>query len=441
MQWPPLNPSINFQPSKKAVQRHQQQTAALLFKHAVVLHHQGQLVQSKSLCEQVLAIQPSHIDALHLLGVIALQSQNLEAGLILFGQAIEIKPDFIEAHVNHGYVLQQLQRLEEADTSFNRAIEIKSDYAQAHFYKAISLLLGGKFEPGWSAYEWRWKYDKFTSPRRNLEQPLWIGNEDIAGKAILVHAEQGLGDTIQFCRYTKLVKDLGARVLLEAPKSLVGLLSSLEGVDTLIESGSPLPKFDYHCPVLSLPLAFKTQMQTIPQPKPYLFSDPQKCELWEKRLTEKTGLRVGLVWSGGASHSNDHLRSLALEMLLRQLPRGCHYVSLQKDVREIDKKALAESAIQHFGDDLQDFSETAALCDLVDLVISVDTSVAHLAGALGKPTWILLPYSPDWRWLLDRHDSPWYESVRLYRQDQQLEWMPVLSRVANDLQQLLKSNV
>jgi hypothetical protein len=209
-------------------------------------------------------------------------------------------------------------------------------------------------------------------------------------------------------------------------------------VDVLTEKGQALPAFDYHCPLLSLPLAFKTDMTNIPSPKPYLAASPQKCEEWARRLGVKGKPRVGLVWSGRTEHQNDHNRSLTLEQLLPILPVGCEYVSLQKEVREADKPVLEGCDIRHYGEELKDFTDTAALCELMDLVISVDTSVAHLAGALGKSTWVLLPYAPDWRWLLDRDDSPWYESVKLYRQTEDRLYAPVLERMALDLSELME---
>jgi ADP-heptose:LPS heptosyltransferase len=207
-------------------------------------------------------------------------------------------------------------------------------------------------------------------------------------------------------------------------------------LDELVAKGKPLPAFDYHCPLLSLPLAFKTELTSIPSPKPYLAAKASKREEWAQRLGEKTKLRVGLVWSGSTIHKNDHNRSLTLNELLPHLPKGCEYVSLQKELREIDKEVLAGSGIRHYGEELKDFTDTAALCDLMDVVVSVDTSVAHLSAAMGKTTWILLPYSPDWRWLLDREDSPWYESAKLYRQDESKNWGVVLKRVAADLLKL-----
>ena len=304
--------------------------------------------------------------------------------------------------------------------------------------RSLALLLKGDLITGWEVYEWRWKADCHTSPNRNFPQPLWLGFEDIAGKTILLHAEQGLGDTIQFCRYAKLVKERGAFLVLEIPKSLLGLLSGLKGVDEFVEKGKALPVFDYHCPLMSLPLAFKTTLKNIPHPTPYLAAKPQKREEWTHRLGRKEKTRVGLVWSGSTSHNNDQNRSITLQQLLPHLPEHFEYLSLQKEVREVDKPVLEVSEIRYYNEELKDFSDTAALCELMDLVISVDTSVAHLAGALGKSTWVLLPYAPDWRWQLDREDSPWYGSMKLYRQDKTLEWSRVLNQIALDLTELDK---
>jgi hypothetical protein len=279
-------------------------------------------------------------------------------------------------------------------------------------------------------YEWRWKAVENAGGTSYSPQTLWLGAEPIRGKTILLHAEQGLGDSIQFCRYAKLVGDLGANVLLQAPKALIGLFERLAGVGALVETGKPLPAFDLHCPLLSLPLACNTTIDTIPNPEAYLASNPDKRKAWSERLGEKTKPRVGLVWSGSTTNRN---RSLPLESLLAHLPGDYEYVSLQVEVREADKKTLQDSAIRNHAGRIEDFSDTAALCDLMDLVISVDTSVAHLAGALGKATWVLLQYMPDWRWFLDREDSPWYRSVKLYRQPQYGHWEPVLQRIAEEL--------
>ena len=264
---------------------------------------------------------------------------------------------------------------------------------------------------------------------------MWLGSQSLQDKTILLHAEQGLGDTIQFCRYASLVAKLGAKVILEVQRPLLGLLKNLDGVSQIIARGDALPEFDYQSPLLSLPLAFKTQLHTIPSALRYLAGDSEKVLAWQARLGEKTKPRVGLVWSGNLEHKNDHNRSLSLSQVLPYLPSSCQYICLQKELRNADQAILAQHPhIQFFGDALEDFTDTAALCDLMDVVISVDTSVAHLAAALGKPTWVLLPFSPDWRWLLDRKDSPWYPSAKLYRQERIGDWNGVLSRVREGLE-------
>ena len=273
-----------------------------------------------------------------------------------------------------------------------------------------------------------------------MPQPLWLGDEPLNGKTIVLHPEQGLGDTIQFCRYAKLVSELGARVILQAPTALVPLLSGLDGVDELRDMQQPLPDFDYHCPLMSLPLAFKTTLTTIPRTTRYLQTTPEKLAAWTNTLGPKTKPRVGLVWSGNAAHKNDSNRSLSLKQLLACLPEGFDYISLHKEIRTSDQALLNNQvSIRTYCHELNDFSDTAALCELMDIVISVDTSVAHLASALGKETWVLLPYAPDWRWLLDRQDSPWYQSVCLYRQDEHRDWHNVIISIAADLTNRLAS--
>jgi hypothetical protein len=257
----------------------------------------------------------------------------------------------------------------------------------------------------------------------------------------LLHAEQGLGDTLQFCRYAQLVKNLGAQVLFEAPQILHPVLADLEGIDRLFKKGDPLPGFDLQCPLLSLPLAFKTTIATIPTPNAYLQSEPALVKSWADRLGERKMPRVGLVWSGNPGHGNDRNRSVSLATLLANLPAELDYVSLQKEIREADRLTLESSGnVRFFGPELKHFADTAALCDLMDIVISVDTSVAHLCGALGKPTWMLLPFCPDWRWLLERNDSPWYDSMVLYRQPSVGDWDSVFSRIAADLEATLNAS-
>ncbi len=384
--------------------------------------------------DQAIALRPDYVEAHYNLGNALRELQQLEAAVASYDRAIAINPDYAEAHHNRGVSLHDLLKPEEALACFDRAISLKPDYAEAYWNKSFTLLLKGDLGEGFKLYESRWNNKKNKLKQRNFPRPLWLGVESLQGKTILLHSEQGLGDVIHFCRYAGMVASLGARVFLEVPKILMGLLNNLEGVTRIFAQGSPLSDFDYHCPLLSLPLAFKTNLETIPHSKAYLRSNDAKMAEWAKKLGIKTRPRIGIVWSGSTSHINDHNRSMLLSRFIPHLPEGFEYVSIQKEVRDRDLETLhAHPDIRHFGEELSDFEDTAALCELMDLIITVDTSVAHLCGALGKATWILLPYSPDWRWLLDRSDSPWYQTVRLFRQDAIGDWGSVLKRVKDAL--------
>jgi hypothetical protein len=300
----------------------------------------------------------------------------------------------------------------------------------------MALLFHGDFENGWRSYEWRWKNARrlgIAEPR-NFTQPLWLGEEPIAGKRLLLYSEAGLGDTLQFCRYAALCAARGATVLLEVQARLVSLLAKLEGVSKVIATGDALPAFDYQCPLMSLPLAFKTTLDTIPATPKYLHSDKAKVARWRTLLGERSRPRIGLAWSGNPNNTIDLRRSIRLADWVVHLPSEFQYFCLQNQVREADKATLDSSPfILSFDDDSLDFVNTAALCECMDIVISVDTSLAHLSGALGQRTWVLLPFNPDWRWLLDRNDSPWYPTVKLYRQKAAGDWNEVFARVAADL--------
>ena len=396
-------------------------------------HHQnGQLRESKTVYEDILRLEPKHFDATHLLGVIALTANQPNTAVLLISKALEIRKTK-DAFFNYGLALQANRQPLLAIDAYKKAIALNPKEDKYYWNKALSLLQTGNFVEGWPLYEFGWKGSKQRGIELNTNKPLWLGSEELNGKTILLHSEQGLGDTIQFCRYATLVKEMGANVLLSIPKELVSLMTRLSGVDEVLVQGDSLPTFEYHCPLLSLPQAFKTTIKTIPKKHSYLQAEILKIDIWKSRLGVKNKKRIGLVWSGSSAHKKDTTRSLTLQELLPFLPKDYEYVSLQKEVRESDKDVLATSGIKHFGEQLKDFTDTAALCELMDIVISVDTSVAHLAGALGKTTWIMLPYSPDWRWLLDRDDSPWYPTVKLYRQDKIGDWSAVLKKMKSDL--------
>jgi hypothetical protein len=298
-------------------------------------------------------------------------------------------------------------------------------------------LLIGQYEEGWKLFEWRRQVKETKNNYKLYNQPLWLGKESLQNKTLLVEAEQGFGDIIQFCRYIPMLENIEAKVILETPKALASIIKTIPSNFLILEKGQSLPHFDYHIPIMSLPHAFNTTAHNIPASIPYLFSDKIKRESWNKKLGKKTKPRIGLVWSGSASHKNDKNRSLLLKDLepILQLPLEFH--SLQKEVRENDQKTLFEfnQAHQH-QDELNDFSDTAALIEEMDLIISVDTSVAHLAGALGKNVWIILPYHPDYRWMLDRNDSPWYPTCTLFRKSKIDDWSDVVLEIIFRLQNM-----
>ena len=388
--------------------------------------------------DKTIAIKPDHADAIYNRGAALADLGRHDAALEDFDRAIQLSPGYANAYNARGLALRDLKRHAESLESHARAIALEPGHADAHWAMSLCQLLLGDYECGWENYEWRWRNQSLKLDPRNFSQPRWLGKESLKGKTILLHAEQGFGDTLQFCRYVKPVADLGARVVLEVHAPMMRLLEKLDGVSQIVARGTALPDFDFHCPLLSLPLAFNTRNDTIPSPHGYLVAEPAKIAAWQAILGGKIRPRVGLAWSGNPRQGNDHNRSMPLSVFMRGLPEGLDYISLQKDVRDKDISTLqVRSDIRRIGEQLEDFSDTAALCALMDMVISVDTSVAHLAGALGKTIWVPLTFNPDWRWLLDRRDSPWYAAARLYRQDQPGNWEPVLEEIGADLRQLL----
>nr|WP_315488470.1 tetratricopeptide repeat protein [uncultured Rhodoferax sp.] len=404
----------------------------------VVLQAMKRLDDAVSAFDTAIALKPDYIEA-HYNRANALKDLGkMEAAVASYDAAISLFPDFADAHLNRGSALMELSKFGMALQSFETAAALRPDQADAHWNMALLLLLTGNLTAGWPLHEWRWKVGTSDNERRSLAKPLWLGEESLQGKTVLLYGEQGLGDSIQFVRYVKQVADLGAHVLLEAPLQLKNLFESVEGAGELVLHGQPVPVFDFHCPLLSLPLAFNTTLESIPASSSYLQAEPDRIRQWANKLGHPTRKRVGLAWSGNAKHGNDHNRSVPLSTLLQYLPDGFEYISLQKELRDSDQSILVNAKnIRHLGTELTDFSDTAALCELMDLVISVDTSIAHLAGALGKPLWVLLPHVPDWRWLLARGDSPWYPSASLYRQASPRDWGSALEKVNDGLNGLL----
>ena len=379
-------------------------------------------------------LRPDYVEAYSNRGNALQELGRLDEAIGSYDKAISINPNYAEAFNSRGIALKTKGLLDEALASYDKAISINPDYADAHWNLSFCNLLGGNFKTGWEKYEWGWENGQ-RGLKQNFSKPLWLGTESLQNKSILLHTEQGLGDTIQFCRYIPLVAELGAKVILEAQRPLVSLLKGLEGVCQIIMKGDTLPNFDYQCPLLSLPLAFKTELHTIPPIPQFIGIDIQKLTRWQTQLGLKSKIRIGLAWSSVSNFKNDHTRSITLLELLKALPEeGFEYICLQKEIKTIDKEALkANPQIQFFGNQFEDFRDTTALIKSVDMVISTCTSVPHLSCSLGKETWLLLSYSPDWRWMLGRDDSPWYPSVKLYRQERIGDWDSVLKKVQSDL--------
>jgi tetratricopeptide (TPR) repeat protein len=382
--------------------------------------------------EALLAAQPQnpelHYDRGNALAGLARPADAVAA----FDQAIALAGGHLRAHLNRGIALAALNRHADALASFARVLAHDKGNADAAHNAALSRLTLGDYAGGFAQYEARWQR-RGMPQRRRLGRPLWLGEYPLGRRTILLTAEQGLGDTIQFVRYAPLIARTGAKVVLEVPPELAALFGRLPGIAVAVR-GAALPPFDVHCPMGSLPLALKTDLGTIPATIPYLAASEERLGKWRARLAGVAAPRVALAWAGRAAHPNDRNRSLAFAALapLLTLDRPA-FVGVQRDLRE-DAQALARvPSLVHVGEELDDFDDTAAVLALCDLVVSVDTVVAHLAGAMGRPVWILLPYQPDWRWLLERADSPWYPTARLYRQSTPGDWAGVIGRLREDL--------
>jgi tetratricopeptide (TPR) repeat protein len=391
----------------------------------------GRFEEALESYDRVLAAQPEQVEALYNRGVTLQELQRSADAVESYDRALAVRPHHPEALSNRGSALQELRRFADALESYNRAVAIRPDYAEAQWNRALLLLLSGSFADGWLGYESRRKMPSWTP--QSFNGPEWSG-DSLAGKRLLLYAEQGFGDTIQFARYAPLAAARGARVILEVQPPLRSLLTTLNGVEAVVARGDPLPPFDLHCSLLSLPFLFGTTRDTIPTDVPYIRPTAERCDVWRRRLARDTAI-VGLVWSGSPESRIDRQRSIPFDQFapLLAIP-GIRFVSLQKDVRATDACALREqNEVIDLGVDLKDFSDTCAVISQLDLVVTVDTAVAHLAGAIGKPVWILLPYVPDFRWLLDCTDSPWYPSARLFRKSQGSDWAEVVSRVESEL--------
>jgi tetratricopeptide (TPR) repeat protein len=381
--------------------------------------------------DAAIALSPNDLKALFNRANALFRVGRYAESLAGFDRLLALAPQHAPALSSRGLALQALGRHDDALASYAKAITLEKDHVDAHFNESLALLTVGDYARGFAEYEWRWK--RAGLARRNFGKPLWLGEYPLGRKTILLHAEQGLGDTIQFARYAPLLARGGAKVVLEVQAELKQLLSGLEGV-TVLARGETLPACDVHCPLGSLPLAFKTTRDTVPAPIPYLRAAPERVAKWRARLEAlPPGLRVALAWAGNPAHINDRNRSIALARLAPLLATpGMSFIGVQRDVPEQDRAALAARKLTHLGDELKDFGDTAAVLSLCDRVITVDTSVAHLAGAMGRDTWVLLPFWPDWRWMLSDERSPWYPAARLFRQGADGDWDAVIARVTEE---------
>ena len=385
--------------------------------------------------DAALALAPAHPDLHFNRGNALSQLDRHVEAIAAFDRTLAAAPAHTRAWNNRGRALQSLNRIAEAVESFGKALALQKDYADAHFNLALALLTQGELRRGFEQYEWRWKRSGMTDTRRGYGRALWLGEFPLGHKTILLHAEQGLGDTIQFARYAPLLARAGARVVLEVQPELKTLLTGLDGVASCHARGENLPAFDVHCPLGSLPLACKTDTTSIPAEIPYLRADEQRLAKWRPALEGLAGKRVAFSWAGHARHANDRNRSMDLKLLapLFALP-GVTYVSIQRDLHDQDAAVLAHAPnVRHLGAELADMADTAAVVTLADLTLTVDTSVAHLAGGLGRPLWLMLPFAPDWRWTLTGDVTPWYPQARLLRQPAIGDWTSVVATLRDAL--------
>jgi len=404
----------------------------------VVLHGLRRNDEALTSHDKAIALQADYAEAYYNRGIVLHELERLEEALTSFDRAVALKRDYAAAHNNRGTVLYDLNRLEEALAAFDRAVALAGGFAEASVNKSYCLLRMSRFDEGWRLHEWRKKTERPVG-HRSFRQPLWLGNDDIANKIVFVHSEQGFGDTLQFCRYAKLLRARGAEVVMSVQEPLYRLISHSMPDIRFLKNDIVPAAFDYHCPLMSLPLAFGTTLQNVPADVPYLFADEERRKTWEARLPPPTKPRIGLAWSGNAKQKNDINRSIGLAALAPVLAIDADWISLQKEVRDIDRPLLANfRQISHYGELLTDFSDTAAVIAGLDLVVTVDTSVAHLASAMGKPVCILLASTADWRWLVDRDDCPWYPTARLFRQQAPHAWDSVVARVLEALEAFVK---
>ena len=390
--------------------------------------------------DAALSIMPGHPGAHYNRGLALHDLGRYAAALDAHERVLASAPEHAGAWLHRGRALAALNRLDEAVASYGKAGAIRKDDANVHFSEALALLALGDYRRGFEKYEARWRRSGMPA-QKSRGRPLWLGEYPLARKTVLLHAEQGFGDTIQFARYVPLLAATGAKVVLEVQSELMALMARLDGGAEIIRRGEPLPPFDVHCPLGSLPLALRTEPDTVPAEIPYLSADDASLAKWSARIGALARPRIAIAWSGNADHFNDRNRSIPFARLAPLFSIPARFVSIQRDVRREDVERLAaETRVTHLGGQLANFTDTAAAIALSDLVISAGTAVAHLAGAMGRPLWVLIPFQPDWRWTLDGETSPWYPTARLFRQTSLGDWDGVIARVAAELGQFMSAS-
>ena len=379
-------------------------------------------------------IRPNSPEPYSNLGNILHDLKRTDLAIDAYAKALEINPKDVRAIYNLGNIFKELNQLDDALRKFEHVLEIEPNSIETKFAKGMILLTQGKYKEGFQLYEYRWQRDSLIKKLRKYPQPLWTGKENLNGKTLLIYIEQGLGDTIQFSRFIPQIAVMGANIIFEVQKPLISLMNQIQGVTSVIPYESEYENFDYFCPLLSIPAALGIEVEDLPLSKGYIKANTDYLDKWQKILGEKTKPRVGLVCSGNQMHENDQNRSILLFNIIPFLPKEIEYITLQKEMRDVDRQLIEKYPLfKSFGDQLESFEDTAALCELMDVVISVDTSVAHLSGALAKKTYLLLPYCPDWRWMLNRTDSPWYDSMQIYRQEFANNWQSTFQKLSDDL--------
>ena len=412
--------------------------AAAYFNLGVIFQQKEQIDKAIVYYEIAIGLKQEFTEAHHNLGIAFKDKGLFDEAVLCFQRVIQLKPDHADAYYNLGNTLVAKGEFEDALKSYRRAVEITPDHADALWSIALLQLRSGDFENGWKGYEGRWKL-KGVIDKRSFSQPLWDGS-DISGKTILLHSEQGFGDTIQFIRYAPMVSDMGAKVIVECQEELVSLLKNVEGIHSVIPRDKQLPAFDIHYPLLSLPYIFGTKLETIPAKIPYIHADETMVQKWQNKIeSPASSFKIGLIWAGDPKLKFGHSRSCPLELFssLAELDDFIFY-SLQKgESSEQASNPPKGMKLIDYTEDIHDFSDTAAIMNNMDLIISVDTAVAHLAGALGKRVWVLLPFVPDWRWMKDREDSPWYPTMKLFRQPSSGDWQSVMGTLEEALKELV----